>query len=215
MGKCKYVFLKIFYVDTKYVNFFNLLGSPQAPQVTLQPVTIDEDEYKSAEVYCSATGNPKPQIFWDRIDGVMSSDIYTRDGYLRFNSLQRSDSGSYRCYAQNSIGDHDQILNVYVRSRQPTPSENVYISPESYTGAPGDEITLSCSASPRGRVTWSKLGAVELPRNVYVRGDEIIIQYSTVDDSGTYVCNVQFPSGGQRSANAVVYITPISNQWVQ
>lgn len=187
-------------------------GSPQAPQVTLQPVTIDEDEYKSAEVYCSATGNPKPQIYWDRIDAPMSSDIYSRDGYLRFNSLQRSDSGSYRCFAQNSIGDHDQILNVYVRSNQPIPSESVYIKPTSFSGRPGDEVTLSCNASPRGTVTWSKLGAVTLPRNVYVRGDEIIIQYSTVDDSGTYSCHVDFASGGRGSATAVVQISAVSNQ---
>lgn len=189
-----------------------LTGSPQSPQVTLQPATIDEDEGKSAEVYCSATGNPKPQIYWERIDGQMSSDIYTRDGYLRFNSLQRSDSGSYRCYAQNSIGDHDQILNVYVRSSTPPTPENVYITPDNYDGRPGDEIKLSCDASPRGRVTWSKLGAVDLPRNVYVRGNEMIIQYSTIDDSGTYVCTVNFPTGGQKLANAYVNISPVSNQ---
>lgn len=146
------------------------------------------------------------------MDAFMSSDVMIRDGYLRFNSLRKTDEGSYRCYAKNNVGDHDQILQVYVRGTTEAPIEEVYISPDVYRGHPGDEITLTCATQPAGRVTWSKAGAVELPRNAYVSGDVLSIQYSTVDDSGRYVCNSQFPSGNVRSAHADVTIQQTSHQ---
>lgn len=186
---------------------------PRAPQVTFSPTVIDEDEYSVAEIRCSAAGNPAPEIEWQRIDGFMSTDIVIREGFLRFNSLKKSDEGSYRCYARNSVGDHDQILQVYVRAqRGPSVPEEVSVSPERHTGQPGEEIKLVCNPQPQGRVTWTKAGAVELPRNVFVDGEELSIQYSTVDDSGRYVCNVQFPSGTTRSAYADVTIAARSNE---
>lgn len=141
----------------------------------------------------------------------MPSDVQIYDGVLRFNSLRKSDEGTYRCYAENTAGHDDQILNVYVNSRQPS-QESVYITPEYYNGLPGDEVKLQCVSQPRARVTWSKLGAPELPRNVFVRGDEIIIQYSTADDSGRYQCSAQFPSGMVKSGVVEVKIEPRTSQ---
>jgi hypothetical protein len=141
----------------------------------------------------------------------MPTDVQIYDGLLRFNSLQKSDEGTYRCYAKNSVGQDDQILNIYVKSRQPA-QETVFISPESYNGSPGDEIKLQCTTQPRARVSWSKLGSPELPRNVFIRGDEIFIQYSTVDCSGRYQCSAQFPSGVVKTGIAQVNISPRVSQ---
>lgn len=191
----------------------------------ISPAFINQDENSVAEIRCSASGSPEPRIQWIRLDGQMSSDVIIRDGYLRFNSLRKSDEGNYRCFAQNSVGDSDQTIQIYVRGqRRPGPrpdpprpdfpevQEEVNVSPSQHSGEPGEEIVLRCSAQPRGRVTWTKAGAVELPRNVFVSGEELTIRYSTVDDSGRYVCNVQFPSGTTRSSFADVAITARSNE---
>lgn len=168
-----------------------------------------------AEVRCDGSGSPEPRFEWSRLDGGrISSDVIIREGYLRFNSLRKSDEGTYRCYAHNDAGDADQTIQVYVRSRQdpPAPEGEVNVTPSEYNGEPGVEIHLRCVAQPRGRVTWSKLGAVELPRNAYASGEELIIRYSTVDDSGRYVCTVQFPSGVTRTSFSEVTIVARSNE---
>jgi hypothetical protein len=180
---------------------------------------------------CTAHGTPKPRVQWYRLDADMSQDVIIRGGLLRFNSL-----GNYRCYAQNNVGDSDQTIQIYVRDgrrpqpqpqpdrrpppqpdRRPTPpdyelQEEVTISPNRYEGEPGGEIVLRCSSYPRGRVTWTKSGAVELPRNVFSSGEELTIRYSTVDDSGRYVCSIQFPSGNTKSSSADVTIVARSNE---
>lgn len=128
--------------------------------------------------------------------------------------MRKSDEGSYLCSAQNDYGSSDQTVQVFVRAdRQPPPvQEEVTVSPSQNSGEPGEEIRLRCGSQPRGRVTWTKTGSVELPRNVVVTGEELVIRYSTVDDSGRYVCNVQFPSGLSRSAFADVAVVSRSNE---
>ena len=190
-------------------------GFGREPQITVTPLIINQEEYSVAELRCSALGSPSPRIEWQRLDGQISSDVVIRDGFLRFNSLRKSDEGSYRCYAQNNVGDADQTIQVYVRGdRVPPPpqQEEVTVSPVQYNGEPGEEIHLTCSSNPRGRVSWSKSGAVELPRNAYASGEELIIRYSTADDSGRYICSIVFPSGTSRTAHAEVVITARSNE---
>lgn len=188
----------------------------KVPVVTIAPSLVDQDEYSVAEIRCTASGYPAPQIQWTRLDNYLSSDAVSRDGYLRFNSLRKYDEGSYRCHASNDAGEADQVIQIYVRERvqPPTrpPVEDVILTPTEYTGEPGQEIKLHCGSQQRGRVVWTKLGAVELPRNVFVSGDELIIQYPTVDDSGKYLCTIQFVSGITRSASADVTIVARSNE---
>lgn len=185
----------------------------------ISPAIVDQSENSVAELICSASGSPAPRIQWTRLDGPLSNDVIIRDGYLRFNALRKSDEGSYRCLAQNNVGDSDQTIQVFVRERRPVrpdpprpEAESVNVSPTQHSGEPGEEIVLRCSAQPRGRVTWTKAGSVELPRNVFASGEELTIRYSTVDDTGRYVCNVQFPSGNTRSSFADVSIVSRSNE---
>lgn len=187
--------------------------------MTISPNFIDEPEYSNVEIRCTASGNPRPRVQWERIDGSqISSDVLIREGYLRFNSLRKSDEGTYRCSAQNDAGDGDQVIQIYVQeqrltpTRPPTPSrEIVTVSPVRFDGEPGEDVTLRCQSNPRGRVTWSKAGSVELPRNAEVAEDELIIRYPTADDSGRYTCTVQFSSGNTRTAHGDVNIVLRSN----
>jgi len=193
-------------------------GYPRVPQVSVTPNVINQDEFSVAELRCVATGNPEPVVRWARLDDAeLSHDVVERDGYLRFNSLRASDEGSYRCYAQNDAGDADQVIQIYVRSSRPQPPqppsvETVSISPSQFRGEPGEEVKLYCNSQPQGRVTWSKAGSVELPSNAYATGNELVIRYTAVDDSGRYLCSVQFPNGVSRSSVADVSITARNDQ---
>ncbi|XP_070509903.1 basement membrane-specific heparan sulfate proteoglycan core protein isoform X20 [Chironomus tepperi] len=183
---------------------------PRAPQVIVEPRVINQEEFTPAEIRCSVSGYPQPRVEWRRLDGYLSTDIVQREGYLRFNSLRKSDEGTYQCVGQNNVGESEITIPIYVREQaaRPPAREEVNVEPSEYTGEPGREVKLYCSSSPRGTVSWSKTGSVQLPRNVYVSGEELTIQYTTVDDSGRYICSVRFPNGVSRQSYADVSIVP-------
>lgn len=205
---------------------FNCISSytdktfPTAPEVTISPNFVNEPEFSNVEIRCTASGNPRPRVQWERIDGSeISSEVLLREGQLRFNSLRKSDEGTYRCSAQNDAGDGDQVIQIYVQEQRqspprptpPTSREQVTILPARFDGEPGEDVTLRCQSNPRGRVTWSKAGSVELPRNAEVAEEELVIRYPTADDSGRYTCTVQFSSGNARTAHSEVNIVVRSN----
>ncbi|KAL7036766.1 hypothetical protein ACKWTF_008935 [Chironomus riparius] len=187
---------------------------PRPPEVIVEPRVINLEEFTPAEIRCSAAGYPQPRVEWRRLDGYLSTDIVQREGYLRFNSLRKSDEGTYQCVGQNNVGEAEITIPIYVREQaaRPPAREEVSVEPSEYTGEPGKEVKLYCNASPRGKVTWTKTGSVQLPRNVYVSGEELTIQYTTVDDSGRYICSVQFPNGVTRQSYADVTIEARSNE---
>lgn len=142
----------------------------------------------------------------------LSSNVIIEYGLLRFNSLRKSDEGTYRCSARNDIGESDKILQVYVRQARPPqePShETVQIDPGNYEGRSGEQITLTCICKPHGQIRWSKAGEPTLPRNSYVQNELLIIDHATLDNSGRYTCTAVFPSGRERASYVDVMISPM------
>lgn len=130
--------------------------------------------------------------------------------------MRKSDEGNYICTAQNSAGTVDQTVQVYVRGDQRLPPhiEDISVSPSSHSGESGEEIKLRCNSASRGRVVWSKTGSVELPQNVEIINDELVIRVSVVDDSGRYVCTIQFPSGITKTASSEVLVFSRTNEQI-
>ena len=57
---------------------------------------------------CNATGNPSPSISWTKAGSAVNSPrVSFSSDYkqLTITNVNRSDSGDYRCVANNSIGD--------------------------------------------------------------------------------------------------------------
>ena len=56
---------------------------------------------------CKATGKPKPNITWTRVagDGTESAPLPAVDGNYIMSNIQRNLSGTYRCTADNGVGD--------------------------------------------------------------------------------------------------------------
>ncbi|XP_058821183.1 basement membrane-specific heparan sulfate proteoglycan core protein isoform X2 [Topomyia yanbarensis] len=195
------------------------VSSSRKPEVTISTDVIDLDEYRSVDVNCVATGFPTPVITWERMDQhPLSTNVILEYGLLRFNSLRKSDEGTYRCSARNDIGEADKILHVYVRDSRPHPTqpprpdhsyEIIKINPDNYQGRTGDQITLSCICQPSGQIKWAKAGEPNLPRNSYVQNELLIIEHSTIDNSGRYSCTAIFPSGRERTSFVDVVIAPI------
>lgn len=174
----------------------------------MQPSTVDVEEFQPVEVVCSAlSGYPEPQIIWERLDDKpFTANAYHREGILRIASASKDDEGAYRCIGMNSVGDHDQIIQIYVRERGPQPS-GIYVIPDRLDANEGEDVTLRCESGRRGTVEWIKQGERELPPRVIVRGETLVIRQSSVEDSGRYLCTVRLPSGDVQSAHSDVRVS--------
>uniref|UniRef100_A0A182NMJ9 Basement membrane-specific heparan sulfate proteoglycan core protein n=1 Tax=Anopheles dirus TaxID=7168 RepID=A0A182NMJ9_9DIPT len=185
------------------------------PTAELSSPFVDQDEYLSAEVRCTATGYPTPSITWERIDKPLPFNIVNEYGLLRFISIRQQDAGTYRCIARNDVGESDALLTVYVRPTG-TPTfpplsshevERVEIKPNSYDGQPGEEVQLICQRSPTARVTWSKQGESRLPDNANVYNEILIIKHASQANTGMYSCTASFPNGRIKTSSVEVVIS--------
>lgn len=153
------------------------------------------------------SGYPEPQIIWERPDDKpFTSDVYHRDGILRIASASKADEGIYRCIGINSVGDHDQIIQIYVHERGPSPS-GIHVIPDRFDAHEGEDVTLRCESGRRGTVEWIKQGERELPPRVIVRGETLVIRQSQIEDSGRYLCTVRLPGGEVQSAHSDVRVS--------
>ena len=80
------------------------------PTFTTTPQSADLDTGGAITLNCSATGDPTPQIIWERTNQtggrmlVPGSDINTlRNGDLPLTNLQQGDTGMYHCVADNGV----------------------------------------------------------------------------------------------------------------
>lgn len=192
----------------RHFSVFIENGQYVRPQISVYPSTVDVEEFTPVEVVCSAlSGYPEPQIIWERLDDKpFTSNAYHRDGVLRISSASKADEGSYRCVGINSVGDHDQIIQIYVREGGPRPGA-IQVIPDRFEAQEGEDVTLRCESGRQGSVEWIKQGQRELPPRVIVRGETLIIRQSSVEDSGRYLCSVRLPGGDVQSAHSDVRVS--------
>ena len=102
--------------------------SISAPQVMLSPAEQTRDEGGNTNFYCTAGGNPRPEIEW-RFKGskLVSGSKYLikYDGELNIKHLNYSDAGQYTCVAQNILGSHNASGKLTVRGE----NINLYLLP--------------------------------------------------------------------------------------
>ena len=93
--------------------------SISAPKVTITPSQLTVNESNTAALFCSATGNPAPQVSWSRVNGSLLSNRIkvTPDGLLQIGNARLDDAASYKCTAQNILGKDENIANIVVQSR--------------------------------------------------------------------------------------------------
>ena len=81
-----------------------------APQIATQPQGGPVIEGHNVTLFCNASGNPVPTITWTRNGSVLTSSVprirfEEESKELTITSINRADSGEYRCVANNSEGN--------------------------------------------------------------------------------------------------------------
>ena len=89
-------------------------------------------EGKSIVLTCESTGYPPATVKWNRINGALSDRVsisdnatsLTSDGFISRVSVNltvanasREDTGEYRCFANNNIGNDSIYVMITVESK--------------------------------------------------------------------------------------------------
>ncbi|XP_019635002.1 PREDICTED: hemicentin-2-like [Branchiostoma belcheri] len=141
---------------------------------------------------CTARSNPAPRFSWtkDRLP-TTDEEVDQTTGLLTIRSVQKRDTGTYRCHASNGIQPQGtDSINVVVHY-PPTFATARIVSP--LPVKEGDNLTIVCScdnAFPTPRFRWAKNGSDTLPDSAVV--DEqlgrLTIGSVQLKDSGVYIC---------------------------
>ena len=94
--------------------------SISVPQVTISPASqLTVNESNTAALFCSATGNPAPQLSWVRVDESSPSDRtkVTSAGLMQIDDVRLGDAGKYKCMASNILGKDEDAANLVVQSK--------------------------------------------------------------------------------------------------
>ena len=93
--------------------------SISAPKLTITPSQLTVNESNTAALFCSATGNPAPQVSWSRANGSLPSNRVrvTSGGLMQIPDARLEDAGKYKCTGQNILGKDEKVTSLVVQSK--------------------------------------------------------------------------------------------------
>ena len=93
--------------------------SISVPKVTITPLQLTVNESNTAALFCSATGNPAPQVSWSRVNRSLPSSRtrVTSEGLMQIADVRLEDAGKYKCTARNVLGQDEQATSLVVQSK--------------------------------------------------------------------------------------------------
>ncbi|KAG9482160.1 hypothetical protein GDO78_011058 [Eleutherodactylus coqui] len=72
-------------------------------------------EGEPLELSCRAVGKPRPEkVTWLRVDDELPDHVLIEDEKLFISSLNKTDNGTYRCEASNSVGSSSADYTLFV-----------------------------------------------------------------------------------------------------
>ena len=158
------------------------------PRLSLHPGPLHVKQGDNVTLpVCHVTGYPKPIITWRRVSGrVPPGRSNAKDGTLKIQAAQKSDSDTYICQASNLLGSASATTLLVVvglpRFSQKPPVHVFAVE--------GKTVVLNCSAEgdPQPVISWKRQGG-QLPAGRTVVTDKhLTIQNTKKEDAGTYVC---------------------------
>ena len=153
-------------------------------QAEMSALIVEEE--KEVTIACTASGQPRPTINWQKIGGKLSSDIKIKEGKLTLVAAQLWDEGTYNCEATNVINTETAEVKVTVVPKvefQVTP-------PQQIEAVGGNRIQLDCQGTRLSKVTWQREGG-NLPTGHLLHPNGTLVLPNVSDNaSGVYVCKV-------------------------
>ena len=96
-------------VRTFKISFDDNNCRTDQPEITANPQNTTRIEGDNVTLSCNVDGNPVPTISWTRDGSPVSTSgrisISDDKKQLTITNVKRTDSGEYRCVANNSLGN--------------------------------------------------------------------------------------------------------------
>ncbi|GAB6027447.1 hypothetical protein CHUAL_001708 [Chamberlinius hualienensis] len=182
---------------TSYTIFLDVHYSAIVTKITPRLVT---EEGSIAHLECEGDGNPKPTnyLVWKR-DGYDMSKLKQTykhgKAYLDIPNANRTDTGHFKCVANNGIGSSSEKSTTLIVKYKPVVDKT---SPYSKAaGEQGQKAKLNCRAQGAPNITfsWSRQGVQ------YTSNSKYKMETQQVDlitwDGFLYISNVQTKDYGE------------------
>ena len=78
-------------------------------------MTVTENQ--PATFQCSAVGNPKPRVFWSKMNGSQLVNSNDQQDKLMIKKAVYNDSGKYVCTATNLLGKDKKVIELFVEGQ--------------------------------------------------------------------------------------------------
>ncbi|CAL8399171.1 unnamed protein product [Arctogadus glacialis] len=179
--------------------------APKTPSVTVSP-SGEIKEGSSVTLNCSSDANPAADYTWFKVNIDNSSRDMNKGQPLVFGHILSTDSGQYRCDAQNKLGKKSVSISINVQYGPKHTS--VYSSPSGGIEE-GSSVTLSCSsdANPAANYTWFKEHEVSVEES----GQKHTITNIPPELGGNYYCQAHNEIGRHNSPFLFIKVTSSSH----
>ncbi|XP_069039964.1 basement membrane-specific heparan sulfate proteoglycan core protein isoform X5 [Lepisosteus oculatus] len=175
------------------------------PYATSLPDSLAVRVGEVIRLQCLAHGTPPLTYKWTKVDGVLPTRAEVRDGTLQIDLATVADAGTYKCLANNKVGNSEALATVTVRSPLA-----VRVSPRIEVKAPGSAVEFTCSATGgiQTRTEWLKEGGA-LPRSHHIYNGVLRIENLHKSDEGNYICRATSVYGqAQDTAKLTIQALP-------
>ncbi|XP_062441947.1 neural cell adhesion molecule L1-like protein isoform X1 [Rhea pennata] len=182
-----------------------ILASANVNVLNIAPLilTSDGENYAtvvgySAFLHCEIFASPVADIRWTKDDSIepLSELRYelNKNGTLEIKDTRKEDSGSYACWAANSVGKRAITANLDIRD-----ATKLVVTPKNPQVLKSHSILLKCQSEYDShlkhsfKLSWRKDGD-ELPVNstgdgrIIMDRDTLFISSVTLEDQGVYTC---------------------------
>ncbi|KAL1022832.1 hypothetical protein UPYG_G00032950 [Umbra pygmaea] len=161
---------------------------------------------------CGVTGIPTPKITWSFNNNIKHAHYDYLNGHseMVIERVNKDDSGTYTCVAENSVGTIKSLGLVYVK-------EPPIIDGDFYSNRIeplGGNAILSCGVrgDPLPTIQWSKKGVnIEISNRIRQLDNSSLAIYGTVnEDAGNYLCVATNDAGVvERSVTLTLQSSPV------
>ncbi|NWI30600.1 NCHL1 protein, partial [Sula dactylatra] len=182
-----------------------ILASANVNVLNIAPLilTSDGENYAtvvgySAFLHCEIFASPAADIRWTKDDSIepLSTLRYelNKNGTLEIKETKKDDSGSYACWAANSVGKRAITANLDIRD-----ATKLVVTPKNPRVLKSHSILLKCQSEYDShlkhsfKLSWRKNGD-KLPVNstedgrIILDRDTLFISSVTLEDQGVYTC---------------------------
>ena len=166
----------------------NIYFQAVRPHITLHPGPIPA--IKGSDVTlptCHVTGHPQPVVTWTKsFSQLPHGRVQFNSSVIKLLDVRKSDSDNYLCTARNLLGSVVKRTVLVVVS---LPQFTVK-PPEKVVAAPGDTLTLNCSATgdPQPVISWKRQGAALPVGRSHRTNEALILRDVKKEDAGIYIC---------------------------